>query len=436
MLRSSANWSCRWCGATRSWRFSGWGSKPADYTEQDLETVSIFADLAWEIAERKRAEVRLALVDFALNNVHEAAYLIDEHGCFHYVNYESCRSLGYHCNELLALTVADVDPDRPLLRWPDHWRDLKELGSLNFEGRHRKKDGHIFPVEINANYFEYDGRSYNLALVRDITERKRAEVLLRKREEEFRTLAENLPDNIIRYDRQCRKTYVNSNLLRLYGVDLSLVLGKTPEELHPEGLTRKDEFYDKLRRVMETGEPDEIEVSVSYPSGEFQTHNVRFVAERDKQGNVVGAIAIGRDITERKRAEELLSETLDALRKSESRYRDLINVLPVGVFEADADAKLIFMNDRGMEMIGLRWEEGDGRGWETVIHPDDRDSMLAGVERLYKTGKPFMMDYRQNRPDGTTNWVLTHIIRRIDTGGAIGSSIDITERKRAVQLLQ
>jgi hypothetical protein len=56
--------------------------------------------------------------------------------------------------------VPDIDPDFPAELWPSHWDDLKTRGSLIFEGRHRAKDGRIFPVEINANYIEYDGKGY------------------------------------------------------------------------------------------------------------------------------------------------------------------------------------------------------------------------------------------------------------------------------------
>jgi light-regulated signal transduction histidine kinase (bacteriophytochrome) len=73
------------------------------------------------------------------------------------------------------LGVADINPDFPPERWPSHWRRLKEQRSLIFEGRYRTKDGRVFPVEIGANYFEYGDVGYNLALVRDITERKVAE---------------------------------------------------------------------------------------------------------------------------------------------------------------------------------------------------------------------------------------------------------------------
>ena len=69
-----------------------------------------------------------------------------------------------------------------------------------FEGRHKTKNGVIFPVEISANFFEYSGRAYNLALVRDITDRKVAEKTVFEGQKAFRTLVENSPDIIARYD--------------------------------------------------------------------------------------------------------------------------------------------------------------------------------------------------------------------------------------------
>lgn len=125
--------------------------------------------------ERKQAERQLTLLNFALNNVRESVLLVDESARFSYVNEEACRQLGYSQDELLGLGVPDVDPEFPPDRWKEHWRDLEIRRSLLFEGRHRRKDGSTFSVEINSNYFEFDGAGYVLALVRDITERKRLE---------------------------------------------------------------------------------------------------------------------------------------------------------------------------------------------------------------------------------------------------------------------
>jgi len=139
---------------------------------------------------RKRAEQRLALLSFALNNVREAAFLIDEQARFHYVNEEACRVLGYSRDELLGMGVKDVDPDWPADRWSEHWKTLKSQGALLLEGRHKTKEGGIFPVEIGANFIEYDGRSFNLALVRDITGRKHNEEELKRLNRELRALSD------------------------------------------------------------------------------------------------------------------------------------------------------------------------------------------------------------------------------------------------------
>lgn len=133
-----------------------------------------------DITERKEAEQKLKLLNFALNNVYDEAYLINEQAHFDYVNDESCKALGYSREELLGMNVAEVDPDFPLEQWPKHWANLREHNSIVFESHHKTRDGHIYPVEISANYFEYNGRGYNLALVRDITERKKAEREIRK----------------------------------------------------------------------------------------------------------------------------------------------------------------------------------------------------------------------------------------------------------------
>jgi PAS domain S-box-containing protein len=159
-----------------------YSTEPNAFTPDEIRLLEELAgDLAFGIQNlrnrnaRRESERRIALLSFALDNVREAAYLIGEQARFHYVNEESCRVLGYGRDELLALGVADVDPDFPKERWPEHWAELKSRGSLTFEGRHKARDGRVFPVEISANYLEFEDQGYNLALVRDISERKRTE---------------------------------------------------------------------------------------------------------------------------------------------------------------------------------------------------------------------------------------------------------------------
>ncbi|MDZ7640919.1 MAG: MASE3 domain-containing protein [Desulfurivibrio sp.] len=125
--------------------------------------------------ELHQAQKKLSQLSYALDQVAEAVYLIDREGCFQYVNRTASRLMGYHQGELRDAGVDDIDHDFPMGKWPDHWQELQAKGNLVFEARHHDHHGRVFPVEINANYFEYEGQGYNLALVRDITDRKQAE---------------------------------------------------------------------------------------------------------------------------------------------------------------------------------------------------------------------------------------------------------------------
>lgn len=132
--------------------------------------------IARDITERETASRQLALVDFALNHVKEAAFLADEAGYLQYVNDEACRTLGYPREQLLQMRMIDIDNDCSLPeQWDTTWAQLKLQKTMTFESSHKGQGGNLFPVEISANYFEFAGQAYVLSLARDITDRKHVE---------------------------------------------------------------------------------------------------------------------------------------------------------------------------------------------------------------------------------------------------------------------
>ena len=140
---------------------------------------------AQDITELKRVEEALKFTQFALDYNVDPAFWIRSDGHFAYVNDAASRRLGYSREELLSMTVSDIDPDFPPEAWPGHRQDLKERGAATFETRHRTKEGGIFPVEVTANHLEYKGKEYNCALARDIMDRKRAEEEIQRLNQEL-----------------------------------------------------------------------------------------------------------------------------------------------------------------------------------------------------------------------------------------------------------
>lgn len=387
--------------------------------------------MARDISERKQAEQRLELLNFALDHVAEAAILVNELGEITYVNSGACRNLGYSRDELLNLKVADLDPDWPADAWPGYWQELQKIKSHTFEGQHKAKGGRVFPVEINANYFEFGGQGYNLGLVRDITERKQAEQELLEREQQFRTLAENLPDNITRYDFNCRKVYVNSQLEKTLGRSAASLIGLTPFDGYGEGFSV---YQQTLEQVLATGQDAELDLMVPAAEKVGRYHNIRIVAERDANFNVTGAMAIGRDITEQKLMEQALQDE-----------RNLFIGGPNVAFRwrAMEGWPVEYVSPNITAQFGYTPEDfTSGRvPYGSIVHSDDQQRVAEEVSGYCAVSASyFEQEYRVLHADGTWRWIYDFTVVVRDTNGTIthfhGYINDITNRKRAEETLR
>ncbi|OIP32841.1 MAG: hypothetical protein AUK27_12260 [Deltaproteobacteria bacterium CG2_30_66_27] len=131
--------------------------------------------LILDITDRKRSDVALRLTQFTVDRGSEATYWMGPDGRLFYVNERACEMLGYSREKLLSMKIQEINPDFPPEQWQDHWDELRKRRTFSTESTHRAKDGHLIPVEITANFIEFDGKEYNCVYARDITKRKRAE---------------------------------------------------------------------------------------------------------------------------------------------------------------------------------------------------------------------------------------------------------------------
>jgi PAS domain S-box-containing protein len=124
----------------------------------------------------------LRFTQFAVDNLGDAAYCIEEDASIVYVNEAACQMLGYSREELLSMHVYEIDADVTGDAWPKIWAALRKVGKSTMEARHRAKDGRVVPVEIAGNIVMFEGKEYSCAFVRDITERRQLEQRLRQSE--------------------------------------------------------------------------------------------------------------------------------------------------------------------------------------------------------------------------------------------------------------
>jgi PAS domain S-box-containing protein len=145
-----------------------------------------------DISERKKAEEQLRLTQNAIECASDEVYWVRPDASFAYVNEQACKSLGYTKDELLGMKVYDIDPDFPKEKWPKHWQELKSKKNMLIQSHHKNKKGEISPTEIRINYIEFEGKEYNFAFVRDITERKKIENEIFQHRKQLQSLTSEL----------------------------------------------------------------------------------------------------------------------------------------------------------------------------------------------------------------------------------------------------
>jgi PAS domain S-box-containing protein len=177
-------------------------------------------------------------------------------------------------------------------------------------------DGRVKYVQEQCEtHYDADGKPLcSLGTVQDISERKRMEMALAMREREFRTLAENSPDTIVRHDRDCRFVYVNQTFEKLTGIPLGELIGRTPTQV--PGLLDAEVFQSRVEEAVATGRADEFEYAIRTAEGEAAWRLVSVVPERDDTGEVAFVQVLTRDIT-------ALKQTQRDLEASRARLREL-----------------------------------------------------------------------------------------------------------------
>ncbi len=180
-----------------------------------------------DITDFKRAEQTLHFTQFAIDRSSDAAFWMGPDARFVYVNEAACRTLGYTRDELIKMTIHDIDPDFAQEVWPDHWAEVKRKGSFVIESHHRTKDGRIFPVEISVNYLEFGGKEYNCAFARDISERKQIEKAIQLSKREWVSTFDAMSDWVSLIDLKYRILRSNRSGEKFVSVPLGEIIGQT-----------------------------------------------------------------------------------------------------------------------------------------------------------------------------------------------------------------
>jgi PAS domain S-box-containing protein len=308
-------------------------------------------------------------------------------------------------------------------------RTLQERRRIVGERKYRKKDGSLVDAEVGVSIITYDGGEVICTIVRDVTERKRAEDALTRSENRLRTIIETEPE--------CVKVLgMDGSLLEMNPAGLSMIEADSLEQVRGKPVyeyiapEHRHDFVALTERVLYGGSGT-LEFELLGLKGTSRWLETHAVPLRDAQSDIVGLLAITRDVTGRKENEE-------ALRQSEQLFRAVIEQATENIFLVDAETgRIVEFNPAFQETLGYAEKELKGMTLYDVV-ADDRENVNANVRRVLE-GKGSFVGVRQaRRKDGSLLDVEVSASTILLGGREAICAVahDVTERARAQQLLE
>ncbi|MGZ5000112.1 MAG: PAS domain S-box protein [Methylomonas sp.] len=303
--------------------------KPMKDQNKVVSILQLVAIRAATELERNRYERALAesrqFLRRVIDTLAEPVIVKDRQHRWILVNEAFSRLIGYSQEALLGKSNYDFFPQKEA---DEFWlsdeavfntgeENVKEAGFTDRNGMTRTI------ITKKTRYMDDSGEMILVGIILDITERKQMEATIRKREEEFRTLAENLPDVVVRYDTSFRRTYVNKVYSRMLEPACADILGKTPLECWNIADPDAHEFTRLLQRVVETGNPELTLIKADARAGKTLYWTMKLVPEFDQDGRVNGVLSCANDITILKEYQREVEESRAQLRALATRSEKL-----------------------------------------------------------------------------------------------------------------
>jgi diguanylate cyclase (GGDEF)-like protein/PAS domain S-box-containing protein len=413
--------------------------KNRDKTKNQL--IHEVAELNQRIAELEKLETQHNQVEEALreseekyreliNGMIDTAWVIDFNGNFIDVNDAAVKIFGYSREEFLSMGPRDIDSSLDIKKIDSLIKGMPADKLQVFETTHITKNGKTIPVEIKSSLMTYQGKRAILSIARDITERKRAEQILRESEEKYRNLVERANDGIV---------IGQDGIIRYANPRSAYMGGYTVEELTGAPIfdfffsEERARFIDRYRRRL-AGEdvPPVYESALKHKDGsriEVEI-NAGVISYNGKPADLV----LFRDITERKRAEE-------ALRESEERFRLAFENANTGVCLVDLEGNLTKVNNKMCEIFGYTKEELERMTVNGIAHSEDIEKSPSFILKTLRgeiDQGTFEKRYLHKKGHVVTCQVSSSLVRNADGSPLyfISHVQDISERKRAEEALR
>ncbi len=397
--------------------------------------------LEQEIDERKRIEEELRKSEAQFRATFEEAPIgmarLDINGRILETNHILQQMLGFPGEELKSKVFTEfTHPDDVELDIGQFMELISgKKNRYMIKKRYIRKKGTVFWARMTVSLVR-DANSdpqFSISMVEDITERKEAEEKLRKSEEKYRTLIENIRDGVF-VIQDCKVQFMNEFFSRIAGYEVEEVIGKDFRELiAPEDIIRVTDYY--LRREAGEKVPRENEFNLIHKNRKTRitvNMNIGFINYRGK----VASMGTLKDITESRKARDLIRQSKEFAETVLNSINDSISIINVN------DLSIVDSNKAFLELYGLSKEEVIGKKCYEITHKTDMACSQdeCPLQETLMTGKPSTCEHRHPGRNGVIHYLEVSAHPILNENGEIGSVVhlarDITERKRAQEDLE
>ncbi|ADQ80304.1 putative PAS/PAC sensor protein [Paludibacter propionicigenes WB4] len=385
-----------------------------------------------DITENKRAEEALRVSEEKFRSITEQISdyisICDLTGVIQYASpasktifqFEPDEMQGHHFLEFI------VEESLPMAYEVFNKGIDQKLKAIDVELELKRKDGSTFFAELNGTSVVFGNENRILVIIHDITHRKKVENALRESEDKYRTMIEYSNDLIWALDSKGNFTFLNRMAINTAEINSDEWIGKSFDSfVLSEDLAM---LTDVFQRTM-AGENCTYELRFKKSETTLLTISVN-TSPIYNNGKIEGVVSFGRDITERKKAEE-------ALRASEELYRNLVLRIPDGVYKSTSAGKFVDVNPAMIQMLGYdSKEELMAIDIKTQLYFNQADRESLTLDEFHKETSVFQL----KKKDGTAIWIEDHGWYNVDESGNVlfheGVLRDITERKISELALQ
>ncbi|PKN85574.1 MAG: hypothetical protein CVU51_08585 [Deltaproteobacteria bacterium HGW-Deltaproteobacteria-1] len=409
---------------------------------EEMEFFKQYNEILFKKLEKKVTDLQIANQNSKIledkyrsqfEHLQDAILLTKPDGSIIEANKAACVMFGRSADEIRAVgRNALVDVTDPRLQTA--LEERIQAGEVHAEITMLRANGEKFPADVTSTIFtDMNGQQKTSLIIRDITERKRAEDILRKSEARFRSYFELPLIGISITSPEKGWIEVNNRLSDILGYSVQELKGMSWSELtYPEDL---DADVEQFNRVL-AGEIDSYVIDKRFvrKDGEIIWISLAAGCVRKQDGSVDYFVALLEDISVRKRAEE-------ALRENEEKYRTILEDMDDVYFEVDIKGNITFVNRSTSKMSGYSKEELIGMSFKKISVPDVIELVMQYFGEIFqtgKTGKPFVWSLKKRNGEQGFFEIVASLIRdkQGQPVGFKGIGRDITERRQTEAKLQ